>query len=111
MDTTVGNDGSSLTCYANTEEDHDFVHNYGCLYTWADAMKVCPSGWRLPTEAELRDLENLGTDALRATTWSGGSNTSGFSALPAGNYYSGSYLYFGSDAFFWSSTEYNSSYA
>ncbi len=45
-------DGSSITCYANTAKDPDFVKHYGCIYNWDEAMKVCPSGWHLPTEAE-----------------------------------------------------------
>ncbi len=109
MNTTIGNDGSTLICYANTQQapdgDPDFIKNYGCLYIWTEALQVCPSGWRLPTEAELSDLANLGTDALRATTWIGGLNTSGFGALPAGYYEGGHYYNFGSSAGFWSSTE------
>ena len=75
-------------------------------------MKVCPSGWRLPTEEELLSLLDTYNDisALRATSWTDASygdglNTSGFGALPAGYYSSGGYLHFGEEAVFWSSTE------
>ncbi len=30
---------------------------YGALYNWGAATTACPPGWRLPTEAELGDLE------------------------------------------------------
>jgi len=29
---------------------------YGQLYTWYDALKACPEGWRLPTQEEWMDL-------------------------------------------------------
>ena len=108
---TTGNDGSTVTCDANTSEDSNFVANYGCLYTWDDAMKVCPTGWHLPTKKEFDDLLNYvgganstGCKNLRATSWNSGTDKYGFSALPAGRDTSGSYHYFGSDAYFWSST-------
>lgn len=29
----------------------------GNLYTWEEAMEVCPEGWRLPTDADWQNLE------------------------------------------------------
>ncbi len=109
MKSTKGNDNSTLTCYANTSADSNFVKNYGCLYTWADAMKVCPSGWHLPTETELNALLNyvyfdhnyndfIVSENLRASSWESGADKYGFGALPAGFYNDGSYLTFGSSA-------------
>lgn len=37
--------GDSLNC-----------KKYGRLYTWDAAQKVCPDGWRLPTENDFRQL-------------------------------------------------------
>ena len=33
------------------------VEKYGYLYNWVAAMKVCPKGWHLPTDAEWKQLE------------------------------------------------------
>ncbi len=119
MDTIIGNDGTSLTCYANPAEP-DFVKNYGCLYTFDDAQKVCPTGWHLPEKEELDENTGLlkavggnnakGAENLRVTTWNSGTNIYNFSALPAGQYYSGNYSNFGSYASFWSSTVGNNGY-
>ena len=114
------------------------VSEYGYLYNWAAAKKVCPDGWHLPTDAEWTQLENYvssqggyvcGNDedyiakALASNTgWEHSSdkcdvgnnlssnNATGFSALPAGTSY-GSYSDFGYYAAFWSATEYSSGYA
>ncbi len=99
-----------ITCSADTRHGSS-VKNYGCLYSWADAQKVCPIGWHLPSRVEFsRLLIKVGEGAegsgnLRNSSWQDGKNTSGFSALPAGSYSSGSYLAFGQGAYFWSVTE------
>lgn len=80
---------------------------YGYLYTWQAAahlsgenadssatnddglvMGICPAGWHLPTAAEINDLAEYGSDALKtAELWLvPGDNSSEFSALPAGDY-------------------------
>ncbi len=116
MATAVGNDGSSLTCYANTDADTDFVEHYGCLYTWEDAMKVCPGGWHLPTKVEFESLLGLTKEnsTKPLTIWKSkheNSINSSFGALPtAGLYLSGKFDLFGKGAFFWSST-FDSSHA
>ncbi len=106
--------------YYNPNNNSSNVATYGLLYTWATATSAnfCPTGWRLPTKAEFDSLLTyVGSDSstrsqnLRATTWSSGADKYGFGALPAGNCLSGSYHYFGSYAYFWSSTEDSSSYA
>ncbi len=103
---------------------------YGRLYTWESAKAACPAGWHLPSDTEWKQLEMAlgmsqseadgegyrGTDEgskLKATSgWeeSGhGTNSSGFSALPAGfRLVDGSYSLTGWDAWWWSSTEYDS---
>ena len=105
--------------------------SYGRLYDWSTAMKIAPSGWHLPSEAEWNEMEMaLGMSAvdtanqgargthgtsMRSTTgWNSGgngTNSSGFNAFPAGNYNSGSFNYLGDFAYFWSSTEYSGSNA
>jgi uncharacterized protein (TIGR02145 family) len=108
-------------CYRNNPAN---CTTYGGLYQWNEAMQyvttekakgICPTGWHIPTYAE---LQTLGTtvsndgNALKAVgqgTGSGaGTNTSGFSALLAGD--RSIYGYFhslGVGTYFWSSTEYN----
>ena len=103
-----------VTCFANKEADPDFIENYGCLYTFDDAAKVCPTGWQLPTSAVINSLLNAaGADAqtrftnLRAGSWDNGNDSLGFNALPAGSHvgnipkYSGTN--FGTSAGFWTS--------
>ena len=65
---------------------------YGRLYNWyavKDARGLCPSGFHVPTDEEWAELEGTlgGTSAagaaMKTTSW-GGTNSSGFSALPGG---------------------------
>ncbi len=104
-----------ITCYANTEADSDFVKNYGCLYSWKDAKKVCPDGWKLPGKDELNALltavgganEN-GAQKLRDASWEEGLGSDGFAALPSGIYYednvTSEYRNFGAQSTFWGLT-------
>jgi uncharacterized protein (TIGR02145 family) len=41
-------------CYRN---DFDRCRRDGRLYPWSDATRVCPDGWRLPTDADWMALE------------------------------------------------------
>ena len=91
-------------------------------YTWDATNRVAEKikGWHLPTIAEWDFLAaNAGGrevcgNKLKATSgWEddgNGTDDFGFSALPAG-YYDGSFDYLGADAYFWTATESNSSYA
>lgn len=120
-------------CY---EEKETNCAKYGRLYVWWDAQKVCPTGWHLPSKEELEMLlKTVGakqTVIEKKITWIGaakklksasgwkkhkkkngnGKDEFGFSALPAGamSYEIGhgeSYIYKGTDAYFWTSTEYS----
>ena len=94
---------------------------------------VCPNGWHVPSDAEWGELQNYVSSqshylcngdnnnvakALAAKTgWVSSTgtcavgnvqvnnNATGFSALPAGHNYGGSYTNYGTAATFWSSTE------
>lgn len=105
--------GNNVTCYVNTKGDADFVKKYGCLYVWADANKVCPSGWRLPTKDDFDQLFTAyelqdNSTSIRNSTWANGSNSTGFGALPAGGVYEVGTEYEYSElnnfATFWSAT-------
>jgi uncharacterized protein (TIGR02145 family) len=139
-------------CYGdNTGGDsQNRCDTYGRLYDWATAMNlptscnssdcsslvqskrqgVCPSGWHLPSDAELDDLiAFVHSDNGLAVYTSGGSTLAGkylkaesgwngtmvnddkygFSALPGGRGYSGdNFLNVGDYGTWWSATAYNS---
>jgi uncharacterized protein (TIGR02145 family) len=108
---------------------------YGRLYDWAAAMAVCPSGWRLPSNADWDKLyryadgdegmENLyyskmaGKYLKSKEGWNdykgksgNGEDTYSFSALPGGGGYSGDDFYnVGDNGYWWSSSANNSNYA
>lgn len=121
----------SSDCYEN---DDNNCNKYGSLYTWNDAKVACPSGWHLPSDQELKQLEGtvdsqfgVGDPSWDLMGWRGFdvalglksktgwvsdssniTNASGFTALPGGLYFNGSYAEFAnieSDGLFWSSTE------
>lgn len=95
---------------------------YGRLYTWAAAITACPTGWHLPTKAEFETLftavggQSTAGKMLKSTSgWKKSGNSTddySFSALPAGyKLDDGDYGMGGYNAYFWSSTEYNSNRA
>lgn len=103
--------------YNNNSSD---IGTYGRLYTWAAAKTACPSGWRLPSQDDLKTLsQSLGGDQVSAgkmknagtaywqTPNAGGDNSSGFNAMPAGYRNSTDGVFFGRGqyAYFWSSTD------
>lgn len=100
-------------CYKNNAS---YCAKYGRLYTWDVAIDVCPNGWRLPTRYEFDPLlAGDGSNFKTTSGWSGeppwecvkcnGTNTTGFSVLPAGNRDGkGSFDLEGYCAFFWSSS-------
>jgi uncharacterized protein (TIGR02145 family) len=90
--------GNSV-CYENKES---YCSKYGRLYDWNTAMKVCPSGWRLPTRNEWASLVNVaggkgvaGKKLKTKSSWDNnvrdgksgnGTDDYGFSAMPGGDY-------------------------
>ena len=75
-------------CYNNTDAR---CQTYGRLYTWDAAMEACPTGWRLPTEADWNNLvigagdwSPATTTKLKARSWNG-TDDFGFAALPGGD--------------------------
>jgi uncharacterized protein (TIGR02145 family) len=88
-------------CYDN---DYANCKKYGRLYNWNEAMKACPAGWHLPSDAEWDTLVNYVGGSLTAgkklkatsgwgrgeSDWEGscgscnGTDEFGFSALPGG---------------------------
>ena len=112
-------------CYENNEAN---CATYGGLYDWNEAMQyvttpgtkgICPTGWHIPTKAELETLmAAVGNDGNKLKredqgTGSGvGTNTSGFSALLAGLRTNDGYFnYLGYFTLFWRATELNAATA
>jgi uncharacterized protein (TIGR02145 family) len=109
-------------CYDN---DPANCAKYGRLYNWEDAKSACPSGWRLPSDADwtaltdaVGDSSTAGTKLKSETGWNDYSNVPkgtddyGFAALPGGYGYSAGYfLYAGRYGYWWSSTESDAYYA
>ncbi|MCL2182865.1 MAG: fibrobacter succinogenes major paralogous domain-containing protein, partial [Chitinispirillia bacterium] len=102
--------GSSV-CYDNKESS---CQKYGRLYDWDDAMKACPAGWHLPSDAEWTALTDFvggektaGTKLKSKTGWyKAATDDYGFSALPGGGGYSGGSFYgAGGYGDWWSATD------
>ena len=95
----------------NNESDAITTANYleyGALYNYVSSQRACPSGWHLPSDQEWMELEitlgmspaevnlrterlsgNVGTKLKSQDQWienGGGTNESGFEALPSGVY-------------------------
>ncbi len=97
--------------------------NYGKLYNWYavnDPRGLAPEGWHVPSDGEWTILTNcLGGSSVAggkmketgtnfwASPNTGATNSSGFSALPAGlRHYPGSFEAVGTKVYFWSSANY-----
>jgi uncharacterized protein (TIGR02145 family) len=101
-------------CYEGAESN---CRQYGRLYTWESARRVCQSlgdGWRLPTEGDWRELakhyggvsedsEDRGKAAYKALLAEG---SSGFNALLGGGRSDdGQYSRLEAHGFYWTETE------
>ena len=112
-------------CDYNNNDNISII--YGRLYNnyaVTDSRNLCPSGWHIPSDAEWTTLTNyLGGEAISGgklketglTHWNapntGATNETGFTALPGGHRnYTGSYGLFGTDCYFWTSTQLNNNY-
>ena len=95
------------------------LENYGRLYNWyavVDDRGLCPAGWHVPSASEWQALldsfpsDEDPSNALKAIdAWNsdfGITNSTGFSAVPAGVRCSDSYNNNGFQAWFWSSDEF-----
>jgi len=124
-------------CYNNEE---DSCNVYGGLYEWNEAMQyvttegaqgICPDSWHIPTDSEwtiLTDylggssvaggkMKSTGTIEAGTGLWhspnTGATNESGFTGLPGGyrSSDSGPFYVLGYHSLFWSSSQYDVSYA
>ncbi|WP_297697682.1 FISUMP domain-containing protein [uncultured Fibrobacter sp.] len=129
--TTVNLKGQTW-CYNNEMKNCKIGGRY---YTWTAAVNlnkqwlrtsasaliknphqgICPEGWHLPNDIEWKTLFN--TDWYTGVSdyavqqmrgfygWTEATDSSGFSAFPAGLYYEGSFYDIGLNVHFWSATE------
>ena len=84
---------------------------YGRLYTWEAAQKVCPAGWKLPTEDDWAKLAKaLGGEEVAGKKLKI-NGSSGFNAKLAGYSNGGSFWFLESYGGFWTSTGYDKEHA
>jgi uncharacterized protein (TIGR02145 family) len=109
----VPRDASAVerSCYGN---DPEGCRVYGGLYTWDEAQDACPDGWHLPTRGEWEALAaHLGRAVAGETLKArkdhvppfDGTDDVGFTALPGGTAFRGSFGRQGHWAVFWTATE------
>ena len=119
---TNGTEWSNLTtgAYCDYENAASNSTIYGKLYNWyavADSRNIAPPGWHVASDAEWTTLITFlgGKDVAGGMLkeegtahWpspnAGATNETGFSALPGGYYYGGSFGNLGSIGTWWSST-------
>lgn len=109
-------------CYWDKPEN---CESAGRLYTWKVAKRVCPEGWRLPTNEDWTALlKAVAADSVNEILWKGagklksvngwenegsGTDDYGFTALPAGQKFftrvQDGFSFHGCSALMWSSTE------
>ncbi len=108
---------SGTAAYTTYDNQVTPREKWGLLYNFAaitDARGICPQGWRVPNNRDWQALEvflggsSQATEALKASQgWSGttgGANTSGFGALPAGwRTQDGIFYLAGRIGYFWTS--------
>ena len=120
-------EGLSTGAYCDYDNDPANVATYGRLYNWyavGDSRNIAPAGWHVPSDDEWQTLvDYLGGSSVAGgkmkeagtTHWNppntGATNESGFSALPGGYRIHYGSFDMGFYTYFWSSTEYSSSYA
>ncbi|MBQ9017303.1 InlB B-repeat-containing protein, partial [Candidatus Saccharibacteria bacterium] len=101
--------------YINGPSSSGNAYSQHSYYSYGAAQKVCPAGWRLPTSAEYADNSSSGTPSTGLAAIVGNSSTgstalqsSPWSFVLGGVFYSSGWYYQGSFGVYWSSTQYSS---
>lgn len=100
-------------CFDN---DDNNCAKWGRLYTWAQAVKACPEGWKLPDSSEYGSLaiflkDSTGNKNVGKYLKTGKNNLFGFSVLLGSGYFVGGPDYFNEGgetygrAYFWTASE------
>ncbi len=79
---------------------------FGYLYDWRTAKRVCPEGWKLPSERDFKILiASTGQNSKESIKSLLQGGNSGFNALLAGmRWNTGSFVRMSTNTFFWSET-------
>lgn len=91
-------------CYDNKTSN---CKKYGQLYDMDEAQTICPTGWKLPTRNDMRNLYSKGDEkpysmqAKGQKKWSKATDAYGFSAYAAGVFTQGKFLEQGNLTGFW----------
>ena len=105
-------DGTPISGVASYSNSNEIAEKHGRLYTWDATMRnsttegaqgVAPDGWHIPTDNEWKELENYlggkniaGGKLKSMNEWkapnTNATNSSGFSALPSGEYDANEFL-------------------
>ncbi|MDR2841377.1 MAG: fibrobacter succinogenes major paralogous domain-containing protein [Paludibacter sp.] len=77
--------------------------------TWEESNNVCPTGWRVPTQAEITSLNNSGSvwttvNGVNGRIYGSGETVVFFPAVGFRNYDDGSLDFQGSSGSYWSAT-------
>jgi uncharacterized protein (TIGR02145 family) len=123
--TTWSGLSTAAYCWYNNNSSA-YGSTYGALYNWyaIGSNKLCPSGWHASTLGEWQTvINNYGglssaggkLKDISTTYWtspnSGATNETGITILPAGyRNQSGAFSYLGDRAYFWTNSQYSSSY-
>ncbi|MBQ9029671.1 hypothetical protein IJ114_02805, partial [Candidatus Saccharibacteria bacterium] len=94
--------------YINGPQSGQEAYSSHSYYSYGAAQKVCPKGWRPPTNAEYSNI----------ASFMGGDNSTGSSTIRSapynfvygGYFYSGGWNTVGSSGYYWSSTQNSSTY-
>jgi uncharacterized protein (TIGR02145 family) len=135
LNTTKYNDGTDIplvtdgTAWRNlktpgfcwySNDEATYKDAYGAIYNWytVGTGKLCPTGWHVPSDEEWTTLTTfLGGESVAGgklkevgtSHWISpnnyATNSSGFTALPGGNYIDGMFFNIGGSGSWWSSTE------
>jgi len=109
---------SDIGCYVY-ENNEKHLANFGYLYTWETANKVCPTGWHLSSQKDWITLstflggETTAADKLKESGtvhWqkpvTQSTNESGFTAIPGGyRNENGDFYVLGYNGWWWCSNE------
>jgi len=82
------------------------IQQYGLLYDWKTAMKVCPDGWRLPTGDEFRSL--ITNNEVKEAMYARPDKSNAYSIQLAGMQdHEGNLTEIDESGYYWTSTEYD----